>query len=178
MPEEQYWGDNETTLTEFTYRSSDDWPLFATISLEEKPPANGEHSVLIQLHGGGPDHHSMVPLAWMLTNGKTVVLPDIRGYGRSVCTDPARHTWAQYADDVIALLDHLGVRRAVVGGAGLGEPSPCASRSPAPTGSEPRSSSASKILRTTKRRKPRSSSSTPSQSVSAPMASKRPGSRY
>jgi pimeloyl-ACP methyl ester carboxylesterase len=113
--------DNETTLTEFTYRSSDDWPLIATtISLEEKPTANGELPVLVLLHGGGPDHRSLVPLARLLADHATVLLPDVRGYGRSVCTDPARHTWAQYADDVIALLDHLGVRRAVVGGAGLG----------------------------------------------------------
>jgi pimeloyl-ACP methyl ester carboxylesterase len=49
-----------------------------------------------------------------------VVLPDVRGYGRSICVDPARHTWAQYADDVMSLLDHLGLDRAVLGGAGLG----------------------------------------------------------
>jgi pimeloyl-ACP methyl ester carboxylesterase len=109
-------------LTEYIYRGSDGCPLYATtICAEEKTVAAGENPVLVLLHGGGPDHHSLVPLARLLADRNiVVVLPDIRGYGRSVCTDPARHTWAQYADDVIALLNHLGVRRAVVGGAGLG----------------------------------------------------------
>jgi pimeloyl-ACP methyl ester carboxylesterase len=121
MPEERYLGDNKTALTEFLYRGGDGCPLYATtISPEEKSAATDEHLVLVLLHGGGPDHHSLVPLARLLADHNTVALPDIRGYGRSVCTDPARHTWSQYADDVIALLDHLGVRRAVVVGAGLG----------------------------------------------------------
>jgi 3-oxoadipate enol-lactonase len=108
-------------MSEFTYGANDGCPLYATtIDTTGKPGAVGEGPVLVLFHGGGPDHHSLVPLARQLADGRTVVLPDIRGYGRSVCADPASHTWAQYADDVIALLDHLGVRRAVVGGAGLG----------------------------------------------------------
>lgn len=108
-------------MTEFTYLGSDGWPLYATtIASAEKPATICENPVLVLLHGGGPDHHSLVPLARQLADLYAVVLPDVRGYGRSVCSDPARHTWAQYADDVIALLDHLGLRRAVVGGAGIG----------------------------------------------------------
>ncbi|WP_410660449.1 alpha/beta fold hydrolase [Amycolatopsis sp. lyj-112] len=95
-----------------TYHGSDGCPLFAAI-LGSGPP-------LVLMHGGGPDHHSLLPLARQLTDRHTVVLPDVRGYGRSVCTDPARHTWTRYADDVTALLDHLGEQRAVVGGTGLG----------------------------------------------------------
>jgi 3-oxoadipate enol-lactonase len=108
-------------VTEFTYRGGDGWPLYATtIDTDGGHSQGGENPALVLLHGGGPDHHSMVPLARRLADRYNVVLPDVRGYGRSVCPDPARHTWAQYADDVIALLDHLGVRRAVVGGAGIG----------------------------------------------------------
>lgn len=104
-----------------TYATSDGWPLSATILDSTAPPrAPSERPVVVLLHGGGPDHHSLVPLAQALTDRYRVVLPDIRGYGQSVCTDPARHTWAQYVADVIALLDQLGVRRAIVGGAGLG----------------------------------------------------------
>jgi 3-oxoadipate enol-lactonase len=107
--------------TEITYRGSDGYPLYGrAIHPVRGPVADGEHPVLVLLHGGGPDHHSLVPLALQLTDVRTVVLPDIRGYGRSVCPDPARHTWDQYARDVIALLDHLGVKRADLGGAGLG----------------------------------------------------------
>ncbi|MFI9456368.1 alpha/beta fold hydrolase [Amycolatopsis sp. NPDC052450] len=95
-----------------TYHGFDGCPLHA-VSLGSGPP-------LVLLHGGGPDHHSLVPLAERLADRHTIVLPDVRGYGRSVCADPARHTWTQYSDDVAALLDHLGEQRAVIGGTGLG----------------------------------------------------------
>ncbi|AWK74208.1 hypothetical protein CBI38_24290 [Rhodococcus oxybenzonivorans] len=74
----------------------------------------------VLLHGGGPDHHSLLPMANRLADRFTAVVPDVRGYGRSVCRDPALHTWSRYTADVIALLDHLGVPEAVVGGTGLG----------------------------------------------------------
>jgi len=80
----------------------------------------GTGPALVLMHAGGPDHESMLPLAARLADRNTVVLPDLRGYGRSVCADPARHTWAQYTDDVIRLLDHLGLSAAALGGAGLG----------------------------------------------------------
>lgn len=98
--------------TRFTYRGRDGWPLRAA--------AFGEGPHLVLLHGGGPDHRSLVPLGRRLADRGTVVLPDVRGYGRSVCADPARHTWDTYADDVAALLDHLGVGAAALGGTGLG----------------------------------------------------------
>jgi 3-oxoadipate enol-lactonase len=72
------------------------------------------------MHGGGPDHRSLVPLAERLADDAQVVLPDVRSYGRSACDDPGRHTWAQYAADVVSLLDDLEVEEAFVGGAGLG----------------------------------------------------------
>ena len=108
-------------MTGFTYRGIDGCPLFAVaIDYREELATAGEVPTLVLLHGGGPDHHSLVPLARRLADYQTVVLPDIRGYGRSACTDPFRHTWAQYADDVVSLLDHLGASRAIVGGAGIG----------------------------------------------------------
>nr|WP_215206547.1 alpha/beta hydrolase [Streptomyces sp. CHD11] len=102
----------EDRMNNFVYRGSDGCPLHATVL--------GQGPGLVLLHGGGPDRYSLLPLARWLADGFTVVLPDIRGYGRSVCTDPARHTWSQYADDVHALLEHLGLQRAAVGGTGLG----------------------------------------------------------
>ena len=80
----------------------------------------GAGPLLVLLHGGGPDHRSLLPLASRLVDAYTVALPDVRGYGRSVCADPARHSWDQYAADVVSLLDHLGAEHAVVGGTGLG----------------------------------------------------------
>ncbi|WP_433331326.1 alpha/beta fold hydrolase [Spirillospora sp. CA-294931] len=99
-------------MTKIAYRGSDGCPLYAT-ALGQGPP-------LVLLHAGGPDHLSMLPIADGLADLRTVVLPDIRGYGRSVCTDPVRHTWAQYTDDVVRLLDRLGLPGAALGGAGLG----------------------------------------------------------
>ena len=106
-------------MTELTYRGSDGWPLVANV-VEHTGASEDSAVPLVLLHGGGPDHHMFVPLARELADLCTVVLPDVRGYGRSICDDPARHTWAQYADDVISLLDNIGARRAIVGGAGLG----------------------------------------------------------
>ncbi|ROP37272.1 alpha/beta fold hydrolase [Saccharothrix texasensis] len=96
----------------FIYRGRDGCALHAA-SLGDGPP-------VVLLHGGGPDHHSLLPLGRSLADRYTVVLPDVRGYGRSVCTDPGRHTWNNYADDVTALLDHLEVETTVLGGTGLG----------------------------------------------------------
>ncbi|MBT2231124.1 alpha/beta fold hydrolase [Nonomuraea sp. NEAU-A123] len=100
-------------MSEFTYKGGDGCSLYAITVGAGGPP-------LVLLHGGGPDHHSLLPLARHLADLHTVILPDVRGYGRSVCIDPGRHTWTQYTSDVIALLDHLGTRDAALGGTGLG----------------------------------------------------------
>ncbi|MEX1141079.1 MAG: alpha/beta hydrolase [Thermoleophilaceae bacterium] len=100
------------TEHEIAYRGDDGCELFA-LAVGTGPP-------LVLLHGGGPDCRSLLPLATMLGDRATVLLPDIRGYGRSVCRDRERHTWQQYADDIASLLDHLGHEQALVGGAGMG----------------------------------------------------------
>ncbi len=94
------------------YPAADGSRLYASVQ--------GAGPLVVLLHGGGPDHRSLLPLASRLADAYTVALPDVRGYGRSVCTDPARHTWGQYAADVVSLLDQLGAEQAVVGGTGLG----------------------------------------------------------
>ena len=94
------------------YAGADGCPLYAAVQ--------GDGPLVILLHGGGPDHHSLLPLAARLADTYTVATPDVRGYGRSVCADPARHTWGQYAADVVSLMDHLRAERAVVGGTGMG----------------------------------------------------------
>ncbi|WP_019873174.1 alpha/beta fold hydrolase [Sporichthya polymorpha] len=94
------------------YAGSDGCLLYASVQ--------GEGPLVLLLHGGGPDHRSLLPLAARLADEYTVALPDVRGYGRSRCADPARHTWDQYAADVVSLIDFLQTDRAVVGGTGLG----------------------------------------------------------
>ncbi|MEU6480382.1 alpha/beta hydrolase [Streptomyces sp. NPDC047017] len=95
-----------------SYRAGDGCVLHATLT--------GAGPALVLLHAGGPDHRSMLPLAERFTDRHTVVVPDLRGYGRSVCTDPARYTWDRYTDDLLGLLDHLDLPRAALAGAGLG----------------------------------------------------------
>ena len=97
----------------FSYPGSDGYVLAATTVGTGGPD-------LVLLHGGGPDHHSLLPLARLLAEDRRVILPDIRGYGRSRCPDPACHTWDQYVRDAVSLLDHLGAGRATIGGMGLG----------------------------------------------------------
>ncbi|MEU6484042.1 alpha/beta hydrolase [Streptomyces sp. NPDC046887] len=99
-------------MEEISYQSADDCTLHAAIT--------GEGQALVLLHAGGPDHQSMLPLAERLADRFSVVLPDLRGYGRSVCTDPACYSWARYVEDVMRLLDHIGRSSAVLAGAGLG----------------------------------------------------------
>ena len=103
---------DDAARSDLTYAGADGCVLYAS-ALGSGPP-------VVLLHGGGPDRWSLLPLARLLCERFTVVLPDIRGYGQSVCADPSRHTWQQYTDDVFSLLDHLGIERTVVGGTGLG----------------------------------------------------------
>ena len=51
----------------------DGWPLMGEVI--------GRGELIIMLHGGGPDHYSMRPLATRLAGRYRVALPDIRGYG-------------------------------------------------------------------------------------------------
>lgn len=56
-----------------------------------------------------------------LLPGTRVLLLDLHGHGKSSQpTDPARYTWAEMAADVFALLDHLDLERAAIGGLSLG----------------------------------------------------------
>jgi pimeloyl-ACP methyl ester carboxylesterase len=53
--------------------------------------------------------------------GNRVVCVDLLGHGRSDQPDDLRlYSMPQFADQVVALLDHLGLERAVVGGTSLG----------------------------------------------------------
>ena len=96
----------------FVYTGPDGWPIAGETV--------GSGPLVIMLHGGGPDHHSMRPLADRISDRYRVALPDIRGYGRSVCPDPALHRWQQYVDDVIGIMEVLGAKEADLIGAGLG----------------------------------------------------------
>jgi len=51
--------------------------------------------------------------------GCRVIIPDLRGFGESVLTS-GMVSMDIYADDIVALMDHLGIDKAVVGGMSMG----------------------------------------------------------
>ncbi len=78
----------------------------------------GRGPVVIMLHGGGGDHRACLPFVAPLISRYRVITPDLRSSGRSRCADPL--TWDRLADDLSALMDQIGVERAVVGGISMG----------------------------------------------------------
>lgn len=75
---------------------------------------DGRGPAIVMLHGGGGDHHAVLPIAAPLTTRYHVIAPDLRSSGKSWCGDDL--TWDRLADDVEALLKHLGLERAFIGG--------------------------------------------------------------
>ena len=75
--------------------------------------------VVIAIHGITASAISMQPLADRLAGRYRVVAPDLRGRGRSAGL-PGPFGMAAHAADVVALLDHLGVARAIVLGESMG----------------------------------------------------------
>ena len=80
----------------------------------------GEGLPLMLLHGvsmSAAYFHSVIdPL---VEAGYRVVVPDLRGHGRSPAVEGG-HTVGQYADDINALLDALGIDRCVLVGWSMG----------------------------------------------------------
>ncbi|HTH98486.1 MAG TPA: alpha/beta hydrolase [Stellaceae bacterium] len=88
------------------------------IGYAEAGPADG--SVVILLHGWPYDIHSFVDVAPLLASaGYRVIVPYLRGYGstRFLSADTPRNgQQAVVAVDVIALMDTLKIKHAVIGG--------------------------------------------------------------
>lgn len=79
----------------------------------------GREPVLLLIHGFPLDHRLWEAQLFGLASEAWVIAPDLRGFGRSEHgSDPL--TMEQHADDLAALLDRLGVDRAVVAGLSMG----------------------------------------------------------
>lgn len=89
-----------------------------TLFFEDLGPRDGAPVILIHGH---PFSHSMwaPQVAALTTAGYRVITPDLRGYGQSPVL-PGTTLLADFADDLAALLDRLGVEQAVVGGVSMG----------------------------------------------------------
>jgi pimeloyl-ACP methyl ester carboxylesterase len=73
--------------------------------------------VVLAAHGVTANHVSWKPVAEH--TGLTVLAPDLRGRGRSASLVGAAGM-AQHAEDLLAVLDHLGVERASLAGHSMG----------------------------------------------------------
>jgi 3-oxoadipate enol-lactonase len=51
--------------------------------------------------------------------GFRLIMPDLRGFGESDAPDGA-YSMSLFADDIVALLDYLGIEKAVIGGMSMG----------------------------------------------------------
>lgn len=88
------------------------------VFFEDLGPRGGAPVILIHGH---PFNRSMwAPQTAALTAaGYRVITPDLRGYGQSPVV-PGKTLLADFADDLAALLDSLGVEQTVVGGVSMG----------------------------------------------------------
>jgi pimeloyl-ACP methyl ester carboxylesterase len=74
---------------------------------------------VVLLHGFPLDRTVWSQQACGLADEFSVIAPDLRGFGDSA-TRPGPSTMDAYAQDVAGLLEHLGVRSAVIGGVSMG----------------------------------------------------------
>ncbi|HVJ06129.1 MAG TPA: alpha/beta fold hydrolase [Candidatus Saccharimonadales bacterium] len=79
----------------------------------------GEGPEVVLLHPFPSDHNFWFPMAQHLESRFRLVLPDLRGLGRSGLSESAT-TMAKLADDVLRLCDELKIGRAVFVGCSVG----------------------------------------------------------
>jgi pimeloyl-ACP methyl ester carboxylesterase len=79
----------------------------------------GEGLPVLWQHGLGANRRQPADVFPDLPGIRRITL-ECRGHGDSELGDPTRLSIASFTEDVIALMDHLGVRKAVVGGISLG----------------------------------------------------------
>ena len=78
----------------------------------------GDGPPVVLIHGGLANHLACWQFAGPLTARHRVITPDLRGAGRSHFAGAL--AWDAFADDIAALVRHLGYTRAVIGGISFG----------------------------------------------------------
>ncbi|WP_413760694.1 alpha/beta fold hydrolase [Streptomyces sp. MMBL 11-3] len=78
----------------------------------------GSGAPLLMLHGVGVDASAQRREIEALARSHRVIAPDLRGHGRS--TRPAAYSLRDHVDDMIGLLDELGLARTAVLGGSMG----------------------------------------------------------
>src|SRR3954468_18385719 len=80
----------------------------------------GDSPPLVLVHGHPFDRSMWAPqIEYIGRTGRRVIVPDLRGYGRSTIV-PGRTPLQAFAEDIAGLLDHLGVGEIVLGGLSMG----------------------------------------------------------
>lgn len=79
----------------------------------------GKGTPLVLLHGFPLDHHTWDFVAPMLENTFDLILPDLRGFGKSTTVD-SQYTMDDFASDIAGLLDHLGIQKSAIAGHSMG----------------------------------------------------------
>ncbi len=79
----------------------------------------GKGTPMVLLHGFPLDHHLWDGVVPLLEDQFDLIVPDLRGFGGSSTVD-SFYSMEDYASDVAALLDHLGIPKAAIVGHSMG----------------------------------------------------------
>ncbi|MDT7845730.1 alpha/beta fold hydrolase [Streptomyces justiciae] len=90
----------------------------AALTYDDEGPYDGEGVPLVFVHGWTADRHRWDHQLAHFAEKRRVIRLDLRGHGES--SGAGVRTIAELADDVLALLDHLGVERCVLVGHSMG----------------------------------------------------------
>lgn len=80
---------------------------------------SGQGIPLVFLHGFPLDHSIWQPITSKLAERARIILPDLRGYGQSPDNGEA-HSMRLYAEDVLALINRLGLEKVILLGHSMG----------------------------------------------------------
>lgn len=95
-------------------------PTVAANGVETYYEAYGDGPPVLLLHGAGMDGRLWAELTRPLADDYRLVVPDLRGHGRTGDTDRESYTVTLFADDVRALVDALDLDVSAVVGHSLG----------------------------------------------------------
>jgi 3-oxoadipate enol-lactonase len=79
----------------------------------------GKGTPLVLLHGYPLDHRLWDDIAPLLEDQFDLIIPDLRGFGGSTTVDDF-YTMEDYASDIAALLDSLGIQKTAIAGHSMG----------------------------------------------------------